>query len=139
MRKKLRFQTEEDLLDEPLINLTPLIDVVFVVLIAFMLIAPVLEIDSVDLAPSGGAQKKESQTSPISILVHADNSLWFQGKKVTLLELEKALKLEKKRSPKAIPQLIHDQKAQFGTYQTLKNMLETIGFEQMDVILKPSK
>jgi biopolymer transport protein ExbD len=38
--------------DEPLINLTPLIDVVFVVLIIFILIAPMLEIDRVKLATS---------------------------------------------------------------------------------------
>lgn len=135
-RRPLRFP-EDDSIDEPLINLTPLIDVVFVVLITFMLIAPVLDIDLVDLATSGGSEKKELQTGPISIVVHADNSIWCQGRKVTLPELETVLKQEKKRHPHAIPQLIHDKKAQFGTYQTLKNTLESIGFEQMDVILKP--
>lgn len=69
--------------------------------------------------------------------MHADNSIWFQGVKVNLAQLEKALKQEKKRHPQVTPQLIHDKQASFGTYQSLKNMLETIGFEQMDVILKP--
>ncbi|HSX11822.1 MAG TPA: biopolymer transporter ExbD [Chlamydiales bacterium] len=137
MRKRFRSLPDDETVDEPLINLTPLIDVVFVVLITFMLIAPVLDIDSVDLAQSGGSEKKELQTGPISIAVHADNSLWYQGKKVTLPELDKLLRQEKKRNPKAIPQLIHDKQAHFGTYQSLKNTLETIGFEQMDVILKP--
>lgn len=137
MRKRFRSQTDEDASEEPLINLTPLIDVVFVVLITFMLIAPVLDIDSVDLAPSGGTEKKELQTGPISISVHADNTIWFQGKKVSLVQLESLLKNEKKRHPHAIPQLVHDRQAQFGTYQALKNTLEAIGFEQMDVILKP--
>lgn len=138
MRKRLRSLTDDDAAEEQLVNLTPLIDVVFVVLITFMLIAPVLDIDSVSLAPSGGAEKKELQASPISISVHADNTLWYQGKKISLSELDKALRLEKKRQPKAIPQIAHDRQAQFGTYQALKNTLETIGFEQMDVILKPA-
>lgn len=137
MRKRFRSLPEEDSVDEPLINLTPLIDVVFVVLITFMLIAPVLDIDSVDLAQSGTGEKKELQTGPISISVHADNTIWYQGNKMTLAQLEPLLKQEKKRHPHAVPQLIHDRQAPFGTYQSLKNTLEAIGFEQMDVILKP--
>ena len=138
MRKRFRSVPEDDSIDEPLINLTPLIDVVFVVLITFMLIAPVLDIDSVDLARSGSLSKKEAeQTSPISISVHADNSIWFQGQKVTLAQLENLLKQEIKRHPRSVPQLVHDSRAQFGIYQSLKNTLEAVGFEQMDVVLKP--
>lgn len=137
MRKRFRSLPEDDSFDEPLINLTPLIDVVFVVLITFMLVAPVLDVDSVDLAQSGGIEKKELQTGPISIAVHADNSIWFQGTRVSLAQIENLLRQEKKRHPHAVPQLVHDRQAQFGTYQALKNILESIGFEQMDVILKP--
>lgn len=137
MRRKTALPLDESSEEEPLINLTPLIDVVFVVLITFMLIAPILDADSIDLASSGGAEKKEMQSSPISIHIHADNTLWYQGKKVSLPELEKLLKQEKKRHPHAIPQLVTDRQAPFGTYQSLKNSLESVGFEQMDVLLKP--
>ncbi len=137
MRKRLRSSLEESSAEEPLINLTPLIDVVFVVLITFMLIAPVLDTDSVDLAQGGSTEKKEWQSGPISIAVHADNSIWFRGVEVSLIQLEPLLKEEKKRHPHAVPQLMHDRQAPFGTYQSLKNLLELIGFEQMDVILKP--
>lgn len=138
MRKRFRSLPDDEAMEEPVINLTPLIDVVFVVLIAFMLIAPVLDIDSVDLAQSGGGEeKKELQQGPLSIIVHADNSIWIQGTKVSLSQLEAHLRLEKKRHPDAAPQLIHDRQAQFGTYQSVKNTLEAIGFTQMDVILKP--
>ena len=139
MRRKFRYLPEESSLDEPLINLTPLIDVVFVVLITFMLIAPVLDIDSIDLALSGPQKNSVPfETGPLSLSVHADNSIWFQGKKISLSQLEIRMKEEKKRTPKAIPQLIHDSSAHFGTYQSVKNALEGAGFEQMDVILKPS-
>lgn len=137
MRKRFRFQPEDASVEEPFINLTPLIDVVFVVLITFILIAPMLDIDSVDLAQSCGTEKKDVQTGPIAITVHADNSIWYQGMKVTMAQLEPLLRQEKKRQPHATPQLIHDKAASFGTYQTIKNTLELIGFEQMDVVLKP--
>jgi biopolymer transport protein ExbD len=138
MRKKL-IQTSEEELEEPLINLTPLIDVVFVILITFILIAPVIDIDNVDLAASGATvEKKEINSSPISISVHADNTIWYQGKKTTITDLKSILIQEKKRHPKATPQIAHDKLASFGTYQTLKNTLEELGFEKMDVVLKPS-
>lgn len=137
MRKKPRSLPEETAPEEPLINLTPLIDVVFVVLISFMLIAPVLDVDSVDLSQSGGLEKKELPSNALSISVRADNSLWFQGAQMTLAQLETRLKQERKRNPQAVPQLLHDRSASFGTYQSLKNLLESMGFEQMDVVLKP--
>ena len=136
MRRR-SLSSEPDEIEEPLVNLTPLIDVVFVVLISFMLIAPVLDIDLVDLATGGTTQKKEASFSPIAIAVHADSTIWFKGKQVNFPELEKILKEEKLRHPNQTPQLIPDKMTQFGTYQAIKNLLEATGFEQMDVVLKP--
>ncbi|HEY4254860.1 MAG TPA: biopolymer transporter ExbD [Chlamydiales bacterium] len=136
-----RQEGEDDLPEEPLINLTPLIDVVFVVLIAFILIAPVLDIDRVDLAASGGEKKKEApspEQSPLTIVVRADNSIWMQGKRFSPEELEKTLVAQKKLYPQKTPQVIHDKSASFGTYQTVKNTLERCGFEEMDILLKPN-
>lgn len=137
MRKRFRSHPLSEEESEPLINLTPLIDVVFVVLITFMLIAPILDVDSIDLANSGGVERKEGPPTSISITIRSDNSIWYQGSKVSLLQLENILKSEKKQSPNAIPQLVQDQEGRFGTYQSVKNILELVGFEQMDVVLKP--
>lgn len=122
------------------INLTPLIDVVFVVLIMFILIAPMLHLDRVQLASSAALENKESaviQDSPITIHVREDNTILLNQKIVTDIELIELLKNAKRLYPQHIPQLFHDKKAQFGTYQTVKNALETSGFEQLDVILEP--
>lgn len=139
MGKRFQSALEDSSVEEPLINLTPLIDVVFVVLITFMLIAPILDIDSVELASSAGTEKKEMEMGPFVISVHADNSLWFKGKKISLSELEKLVKQEKKLHPGIVPQILHDKKAQFGTYQMVKNALEIGGFDRMDVILIPGQ
>ena len=140
MRRR-RFASHDLSSEEPFLNLTPLIDVVFVVLIAFILIAPMLEIDHVELAKNEIEKKKESvsapEVSPLTILVKKDNTLWIQGKKFALPEIEKELLLRKKLYPTKHPQVIHDKEAAFGTYQSVKNMLERCGFDQMEVVLKP--
>jgi len=136
--KRRRFAVELENTDEPIVNLTPLIDVVFVVLISFMLIAPMLEMESIDLATAGVEKKKDlTSSAPLSILVKEDNTIWMEGKKYSLSELEKWLLVQKKKHPGKNPQVLHDKKASFGTYQSVKNTLEKCGFDQMDLILKP--
>jgi biopolymer transport protein ExbD len=140
MRSRRLQLLEENPSEEPLVNLTPLIDVVFVVLISFMLIAPILDIDSVALAPSGPSSKKESpavQNSSLSISIRVDNSIWFQGQRMNLETLEKHLLLEKKRRGIQTPQVIPDARSHFETYAQVKNVLEACGFEQMDIVLRP--
>ena len=128
--------------EEAVINLTPLIDVVFVVLIIFIIIAPMLELDRVELASAAPANQKEVAATPesgsIMIHVHQDNSIWFNGRQVNVDELTAGLKALKKTNSHKIPQLFHDKRAYFGTYQTVKNAVEVAGFDELDIILKPS-
>lgn len=129
-------------IEEPAINLTPLIDVVFVILIMFILVAPILELDRVDLADAGGAQAGPStevhETSPIAIHVSKSNGISLNNKKVTVAQLPALLTEARKKYPRARPQLFHDRQAHFGTYQMVKNAVEAAGFKTMDIILKPS-
>lgn len=124
------------------INLTALIDVVFVVLIVFIIIAPMLEFERISLANSGDSELKKQvslhEKSHIAVLVKADNSTWVNGRQVNSLHLKQALLDAKLANPKAIPQLFHDKAASFGTYQFVKNTLEAAGFEEMDLVLKPN-
>jgi biopolymer transport protein ExbD len=129
-------------IEEPSVNLTPLIDVVFVILITFIVVAPLLELDRVELADAAMTPQGQSvsvqETSPIAIHVRADNSVLAGGHLVTFEELITYLKEAKVQHPTARLQLFHDKKAHFGTYQSVKNAAESAGFEQMDIILKPS-
>lgn len=128
--------------EEPSVNLTPLIDVVFVILIMFIVVAPLLELDRVELADTAFAAPDKSisvqEMSPIAIYVRHDNTIVVDGKPISLSQLAEYLKQAKKQYPKAKPQLFHDKKAHFGTYQAVKNAAEAAGFQQMDIILKPA-
>lgn len=129
-------------IEEPAINLTPLIDVVFVILIMFILVAPILELDRVDLADAGSANSGPTtevhETSPIAIHVSKSNGITFNNKRVNLSQLPSLLVEARRKYPRARPQLFHDRQAQFGTYQSVKNAVEAAGFKTMDIILKPS-
>lgn len=129
--------------EEPIVNITPLIDVVFVILIAFIVIAPLLELDRVELAMSGGYHPNDrsisvQEKSPIAIHVLRDNTVLVEKRVVNMQELAEYLTLMKQQHPTARPQLFHDKKAHFEIYQSVKNAAEVAGFDQMDVVLQPS-
>lgn len=124
---------------EPVINLTPLIDVVFVILIMFIFIAPLLELEQVELARGPGGEKTTAVQNSSAIVIHVreDNAIWYDKRVVTLEELRQHLARAHARLPHVVPQLFHDKKAQFGVYQEVKNAVEAAGYERMDLILSP--
>lgn len=142
MSRRLLSRRVEGGEEQPTVNLTPLIDVVFVILIMFILVAPLLEVDQIDLA--GAAANPNiptvavTENSPIAIHVLKDNRVTFNSQYVNTDRLVMLLREAKVRHPKARPQIFHDKNASFGTYQSVKNAVELAGFEQMDIVLKPS-
>ncbi len=126
LRKKT-FSDTDALSEEHFINLTPLIDVVFVVLISFIVIAPIVQGEKIALASTEKVEKISSQ-SETSIYVLKDNTLRFQQKKVTFSEL-KYLLSKRKNQNNTTPCIYHDERASFGTYQKIKQLLESLGYK----------
>lgn len=141
MRKIRSIQSSPSSEGDSLINLTPLIDVVFVVLIMFIIVAPLLELDHVELAEHHVQENKKMATTqegdPLIIHVQRDNTILLNSKKVDQKELARLLREAHARMPNRTPQLFHDKKAYFETYQAVKDAAETAGFREIDVILKP--
>lgn len=140
-RSRISAQHLQDF-EEPTVNLTPLIDVVFVILIMFIVIAPLLELDQIELADHAATPHSTTQSvqesSPIVIHVYQDNKVYFNSRPLSSKELVEVLSEAKKKYPGVTPQVFHDRRAQFGTYQSVKNAAEEAGYTQLDIILKPA-
>jgi biopolymer transport protein ExbD len=125
--------------DGELINLTPLLDVLFVVLIMFILIAPLLDLDRIQLAESS-ENKAEFVTlksnHPIKLYVHSDSSIYLGKHALSLEKLDSTMHEFYRMYPEEIPELYIDKETHFGTYQKIKNILEETGFKELDIILK---
>lgn len=123
------------------IDLTPLIDVVFVVLILFILIAPMLEMDQIQLASAPDRDQSEklfpNQQHPLILHVKEDNTIWVNKRPITKEQIAPLLASLHEKSPDLTPQLFQDKRARFGTYQMVKNALEEAGFKKVDLVLDP--
>jgi biopolymer transport protein ExbD len=137
MRRRNR--TASTSLEEPLINLTPLIDVVFVVLIMFIVVARLVEFEEVDLAPGMGKDTGQRDAKhQIIITVRADDTILLNRQPVPLNTLQGQLARLHAQLPNERPLLVHDKAARFGTYQVVKNAAQDAGFGELDLVLSPS-
>ena len=120
-------------------SLTPLIDVVFVVLILFILVAPMVEIDRIHLAEAPTREMPDT-VSPANLSIHVreDNTIWIGRQSIHLDRLRPLLMALYQKDPKQSPQLYQDRKAEFGVYQLVKNAVEEAGFAELEVVLEPN-
>jgi biopolymer transport protein ExbD len=134
LRKKSS-QLDTDI-EESIVNLTPLIDVIFVVLISFILIAPMLKTDQVALTETTQALPSLSKKSPLTIHLKKDGSVLLNNQKVNFAILEKQLRdKENKLIP---PQILPDKDLPFYQYQKVKDLVQSSGFTEIDIVLQPS-
>ena len=114
---------------------------VFVILIMFIVIAPMLELDRISLANGSIKISHESYTSkyktPFKISVREDDSIWYNNHMLSLNQLKTALLNDIQAHDNKNIQLIQDKKASFGRYQEIKNLAEELQFQEIDILLKP--
>ncbi len=79
---------EDDQPASHLIPLTPLIDVVFILLVFFMLASSFLDWRAVDLRLAGAAGEVSAEGEVLLVGIRADGSYRLNGEAVTLAELE---------------------------------------------------
>lgn len=137
-RRRSSFDADRDSTD---LNLTPLIDVVFVVLICFILIAPLLELEHIQLAERGAETKPlhPSRSDVLEIRLCSDNTYQINRCPVSADELPQLLSFWRARARGRAPLLFCDRRAHFGAYQHLKNALERSGFAHIDLVLAPTE
>jgi len=109
------------------LNITPLLDLCFVLLIIFMIIAPTLE-QSIDLAlPEASDQKNTGvETTPDAILqvsIDPNGQVYLDRSRISLRELELAMTELMKRKPDAAVYLRADAAVR---YQDLVGVLDLI-------------
>ena len=104
--------------EEPQIDLTPLIDCLFMLIIFFVLTMsfsrPVLEI----ILPEAKNATADAQRDEILLSVKADGSLFIGEKSVTLVELEQTLD----REPTKLLNIFMDEKAPFSSFVSVVDL-----------------
>ena len=134
----LRLGDSDDLGDMAEINVTPLVDVMLVLLIIFMVTAPMLMQGlEVELPQAEGKSFEMASNNPSKITVLASGAVYLDGTAVGSTNLEQTLgtMLRARRIKRAT--LEADQSVQYGKVVAVLDVMNRAGVEQLGMMTKP--
>ena len=116
------------------INVTPFIDVILVLLIIFMIAAPLATVDvPVDL-PTSNAQRQPRPDQPIFLTVKSDLSLSLGDAAVSRGELQSSLDALSKNDRTQRVFLRADKTVPYGSLMDTMNLLRSAGYLKVALI-----
>jgi biopolymer transport protein TolR len=122
------------------INVTPLVDVMLVLLIIMMLVAPMLEQGvQVKLPKATNATAKPQSQDQTIIAIGANRSLYVNAKPVQEAELATKVSelLENKPGGERIVIIRADEEVEYGAVMSAMDALRTAGIEDIGLITQP--
>lgn len=116
------------------INVTPFIDVMLVLLIIFMVAAPLSTVDiAVDL-PTSTAQPLDDEDEQLTLALNADLTLSLNGDAVLRAALESALDAETQSDKESRVFLQADRSVDYGDLMDLMNALREAGYLRIALV-----
>lgn len=116
------------------INVTPLVDVMLVLLIVFMVAAPLLTVGvPVDL-PQTQAPAINEQKEPLVITVNAQGQIYIQETEVADDQLAPRLQAITNNNPQATIYVRGDKGLQYGRIMEVMGMVGSAGFTKVSLI-----
>ena len=116
------------------INVTPFVDVMLVLLIVFMVTAPLLTVGvNVDL-PQAQAPSLQGQDEPLAVSVRADGEVYLQDTRVTMEELAPRLRAITQNKPDTRIFVRGDQTIAYGRVMEVMGTLNQAGFSRVALV-----
>lgn len=119
------------------INVTPLVDVMLVLLIVFMVTAPLLTAGVEVELPKTEARQLAEQDRPLSITVLADGSVFLQDTAITLDALLPRLEALAQEGVSSRIFIRADAKAEYGLVADVMARMSTAGYSNLALVTEP--
>lgn len=126
--------------DEPTINLTSLIDIVFLLLIFFMVSTRFIDEAHLSLTlPAASQAASAARDDPIEVIVDARNRYYVGGAAVAAKRLAAALHTRHVRHPDRSLVLRADGQASHQAVVRVLDVAAAQGFERVDIAARPQE
>ncbi|WP_233868958.1 ExbD/TolR family protein [Paraburkholderia adhaesiva] len=119
------------------INMTPLIDVMLVLLVVFMVTLPVVHHAAKIALPHASSQREDLRVPHVDISVDANGQIRWDGRTMTEQSLETALVSAAKQNPQPEIRLIADHMARYGEVARLLSQASAAGVAKVGFVTDP--
>lgn len=119
------------------INITPLVDVVLVLLLIFMLTAPVLQ-SGIDVAIPKTRTVNQVTEQRMVVTIDKEQNVFLQDKPVNVNQLPSLLKNAGKGDPaKQVIYLRADERVPFGAFASVMDAVKQAGITNISIVTRP--
>jgi biopolymer transport protein TolR len=118
------------------INITPLVDVVLVLLVIFMLTAPVLQ-SGIDVAvPKTHTVQAVTQQRQV-VTINSKQEVFLDDKPINLGDLTEQLKTGENGAAQHVIYLRADEKVPFGAFASVMDAVKLAGITNISIVTQP--
>ena len=119
------------------INVTPMVDVMLVLLIIFMVAAPLMTVGvPIDL-PDSQAKSMNTDTQPITVSINAEGEIFIQETPITIEEMVPKLQAIAKQGYEERIFVRGDKDADYGQVIKVMARISSAGFKNMGLVSLP--
>jgi biopolymer transport protein TolR len=118
------------------INITPLVDVVLVLLVIFMITAPVLQ-SGIEVAVPKTRTVKEITEQRTVLTIDRDQQVFLGDKAVNLHDLPQLLRQPGTDPSKKVIYLRADERVPFGAFASLMDAVKQAGITNISIVTQP--
>ena len=116
------------------INVTPLVDVMLVLLIVFMVAAPLMTVGVPIELPKTEAKQMDSSVEPLTITVQADRTIFLQETQIPLEELQPKLQAIAKNGYEEQIFVRADTNVSYGSVMEVMGLLNGAGYRKIGLV-----
>ena len=116
------------------INVTPLVDVMLVLLIIFMVAAPMMTVGVPLDLPESSAKPLSSQTEPLTLSIRKDGSIFLQDQPVELASLVQTLLAVAENGYEERIFVRADREIDYGSIMKVMGAMNRAGFKKIGLV-----
>jgi biopolymer transport protein ExbD/biopolymer transport protein TolR len=120
------------------INITPLVDVVLVLLVIFMLTAPVMQSGIQVNVPKTKTVREITQQRTV-LTINKDQEVFLNDKPVNLNDLPSILRAQNTDTTNQVIYLRADEKVPFGAFATVMDAVKQAGITNVSIVTQPAE
>lgn len=119
------------------INVTPFVDVMLVLLVIFMVTAPIIQQGVEVNLPQAKASPVQDQEDPLIVTISRDGQVYLNDNEMTPAELRSKLEANRRLNPGKAVYLRADREVRYGSVMAAIGEIKAAGIERLGMMAAP--